>query len=192
MDKNAPEIAQLRMDIESHIQRKLRTPYDFESLSSAIWERLHENISSTTLKRLWGYIDGAASPRWTTLSLLSQFLGYTDWEQYLTQLALRDGIESETFRSKGILAERLQKGEEIEVTWLPNRRCRFRCEGNRRFRVIVSEHAKLQVGDTFSAAAFFIGQPLFLDKVIPANSLSDVPISYIAGKRNGILSVKKL
>ena len=66
MNKNAPEIAQLRIDIESDINHKVRTPYDFDSLSGAIWERMHENLSPTTLKRLWGYISGADNPNWTT------------------------------------------------------------------------------------------------------------------------------
>ena len=185
MTKNAPEIAQLRLDIETSIHRKVRTPFDFEFLSEAIWDRLHEHISPTTLKRLWGYIDGAASPRWTTLSLLSQFLGFNDWEHYITQLAVREGIESETFRSKGILAEQLQKNDEIEVTWLPNRCCRFRYDGEHNFTVIASKNAKLHVGDTFSAAAFFIGQPMYLDNLQDGTS-------YVAGKRNGILTAKKL
>ncbi|MBR4565299.1 MAG: hypothetical protein IKO26_12685 [Paludibacteraceae bacterium] len=53
MNKYAPEIASLRLDIEQSVKRKIRTPYDFEFLSGVIWERLHENISPTTLKRLW-------------------------------------------------------------------------------------------------------------------------------------------
>lgn len=59
MDKRAPEILSLRQDIEREVKRQIRTPYDFEFLAGVIWERLHENISPTTLKRLWGYIDGA-------------------------------------------------------------------------------------------------------------------------------------
>ena len=193
MNKNAPEIAQLRMDIESNIHRKIRTPYDFEFLAGAIWERLHENISPTTLKRLWGYIDGAEIPRWTTLGLLSQFLGFKDWEDYLTQLAIRDDIESETFRSKGILADQLNQGDEIEVTWLPNRCCRFKYEGNRRFIVTAAENAKLHIGDTFSAAAFFIGQPLYLDSLVSVFNKEQVqPVSYVAGKRNGLLTARKI
>ena len=66
MNKYSPAIASLRLDIEQSVKRKIRTPYDFEFLSGVIWERLHENISPTTLKRLWGYIDGADTTRRTT------------------------------------------------------------------------------------------------------------------------------
>ena len=33
MNKYAPEIASLRMDIEQSVKRKIRTPYDFEFLA---------------------------------------------------------------------------------------------------------------------------------------------------------------
>jgi hypothetical protein len=87
MNKNAPEILALRQDIEYEVKRRIKTPYDFEFLSGVIWERLHDNISPTTLQRLWGYIDGADTTRRTTLCLLSRFLGYADWEAYLAALA---------------------------------------------------------------------------------------------------------
>ena len=189
MTKHAPEIAQLRLDIESAIHRKIRTPYDFELLSDAIWDRLHEHMSPTTLKRLWGYINGAEIPRWTTLSLLSQFLGFKNWDDYLTRLTIRDDIESEAFRSRGIVVDELCTGDEIEVTWLPNRTCHFRYEGNRRFVVTEAKNAKLHVGDTFSAAAFFVGQPMYLDQI---ESSASSGMSYVAGKRNGLLTVQKI
>ena len=58
MNKNAPEILALRQDIEYEVKRRIKTPYDFEFLAGAIWERLHENISPTTLKRLWRMMSG--------------------------------------------------------------------------------------------------------------------------------------
>ena len=115
MDKRAPEILSLRQDMEREVKRKIRTPYDFEFLAGVIWERLHENISPTTLKRLWGYIDGADTTRRTTLCLLSQFLGYADWETYLQALALRSEVESNAFEGEGI---RLLKEKAVETVCL--------------------------------------------------------------------------
>lgn len=184
MNKTAPEIATLRMDIEREVKRKIRTPYDFEFLAGVIWERLHENISPTTLKRLWGYIDGADTTRRTTLCLLSQFLGYADWEAYAESLTRRTDIESTAFEGEGIHIEDLQCGDIIEVTWLPNRRCLFRYEGNAHFVVEDSENSKLHKGDTFDTACFLIGKPMYLDNVHGA--------SYVAGSKNGLNSVKKI
>ena len=182
MNKYSPEIATLRMDIEREVKRKIRTPYDFEFLAGVIWERLHENLSPTTLKRLWGYIDGADTTRRTTLCLLAQFLGFADWEAYQASLAMRTDIESEDFEGEGVHINDLQKGDRVEVTWLPNRRCVFRYEGDAHFTVVEAENAKLQVGDTFDAACFIIGKPMYLDNIHGA--------SYVAGSKNGLNTVE--
>ena len=185
MNKHAPEILQLRLDIEKDISRRILTPYDFEFLAGSIWERLHENLSPTTLKRLWGYIDGADTARRTTLCLLAQFLGFKDWEAYLADLASRTAIESDEFVGEGVHADELQEGELVEVTWLPNRRCVFRYLGNSRFEVITAEHAKIHAGDTFTCSSFWVGQPLYLDNLIQGSNL---PVSYVAGSRTGLVS----
>lgn len=185
MNKNAPEILTLRQDIEREANRHIRTPYDFQWLADAIRERLHEHISPTTLKRLWGYIDGAETTRHSTLCLLTQFLGYADWEAYLSSLADRSDVESDTFVGEGIRSSELQPGQLIEVTWLPDRHCIFRYEGAVTYTVIEAHNAKLHAGDRFETACFLIGRPLYADRLIRG---SEPPTSYVAGKRNGILT----
>ena len=191
MNKHAPEISTLRMDIEHEVKRKIRTPYDFEFLAGVIWERLHENISPTTLKRLWGYIDGADTTRRTTLCLLSQFLGFADWEAYVASLATRTDIESAAFEGEGIHINDLQPGDRVEVTWLPNRRCVFRYEGEAHFMVEEAANAKLHAGDTFDTTCFLVGKPMYLDNLqrdeVPSTKES---VSYVAGSKNGLNSVK--
>ena len=191
MNKYAPEITTLRMDIEHEVKRKIRTPYDFDFLAGVIWERLHENISPTTLKRLWGYIDGADTTRRTTLCLLSQFLGFDDWEAYAASLATRTDIESAAFEGEGIHINDLQPGDRVEVTWLPNRRCVFRYEGEAHFTVMEAENAKLHAGDSFDTTCFLVGKPMYLDNLqrdeVPSTKES---VSYVAGSKNGLNSVK--
>jgi hypothetical protein len=187
MNKNAPEILALRQDIEYEVKRRIKTPYDFEFLSGVIWERLHDNISPTTLKRLWGYIDGADTTRRTTLCLLSRFLGYADWEAYLAALAQRNNVESETFLGEGVRSAELKAGQQVEVTWLPNRRCVFRYEGANRYVVTEAQNAKLHVGDRFETACLLIGKPMYLDNLVRGN---EPPTSYVAGSRNGLHTVR--
>ena len=55
MQKTSPEISELKKRIENQLKRKVKTPNDFIFLSGAVWERTHETISSTSLKRPWGY-----------------------------------------------------------------------------------------------------------------------------------------
>ena len=189
MNKNAPEILSLRMDIEREVKRRIRTPYDFEFLVGVIWERLHENISPTTLKRMWGYIDGADTTRRSTLCMLSRFLGYTDWEAYMATLATRTDVESDLFAGEGLSIDDLQAGDCVEVTWLPNRRCVFRYEGNARFLVTEAENAKLHVNDRFETACFILGKPMYIDRLIRGD---EPPTAYVAGAKSGLLTVRRL
>ncbi len=61
----------------------MSTPKDFKFLSERIFEENHVNVSSTTLKRIWGYLQNDNSPRSTTLNILANYVGYEDWDNYL-------------------------------------------------------------------------------------------------------------
>lgn len=188
MNKTAPEIFQLRLDIEESVKRKIRTPYDFEFLTGAIWERLHENISPTTLKRLWGYIEGADTTRRTTLCLLAKFLGYTDWETYLDALNQREGVESDAFVGEGVHTSDLASGQVVEVAWLPNRTALFRYLGDGQFEVVEAENAKIHQGDTFRCSFMLVGQPMYLDDLQQAGR--EEPVNYVASSKNGLSKVQ--
>lgn len=80
---SSSDIFLLRESIEAAIGRKLRTPKDFDFLAESIFEKLHQRISPTTLKRLWGYLhDTSSSPRPSTLDLLAQFIGYPSFADF--------------------------------------------------------------------------------------------------------------
>ena len=68
--------------IEEKVGHKMRTPKDFELLSDAIVGQLHQRISTSTLKRLWGYVSNDFTPRISTLNVLAQFAGYDDWDSF--------------------------------------------------------------------------------------------------------------
>ena len=74
---------QLLTDIETALGKKLQTPKDFDFLRERIYARLHILVSRTTLMRIWGYIAEDVKPRKSTLDVLTQFLGYQDWDEYL-------------------------------------------------------------------------------------------------------------
>ena len=186
MSKFDPEIVSLRRDIENEVKRKIKTPYDFEFLAGVVWERLHEYISPTTLKRLWGYIAGANTTRNSTLCLLSRFLGFEDWDAYLNYLKAVEDEESDAFRGCGVRSDELIAGQTVEITWFPNRRCVFKYLGHNTYVVNQSHNAKLQVGDTFQAMCFLEGHPMYLDNLLHDGN---APISYVAGSKKGILKV---
>ena len=75
-------LAKLRELIEGVVERKMKTPKDFEFLSECIFEKFHERISPTTLKRFWGYLSETTTPRKSTLDILSMFVGYDNWKNF--------------------------------------------------------------------------------------------------------------
>lgn len=101
----------------------------------------------------------------------------------------RTDIESAAFEGEGVHIDDLQPGDRVEGTWLPNRRCVFRYEGDARFTVVEAEHSKLQVGDTFETAAFLIGQPMYLDNLCHTDL---PPTSYVAGSKHGLNFVNRI
>ncbi len=81
-EDQATTIERLKKAIEAKAGRKILTPKDFDYLSACIAEELHEPISVSTLKRLWGYIQSSSNPRLSTLDMLSQFVGSENWETF--------------------------------------------------------------------------------------------------------------
>lgn len=74
----------LRDDIVRALGYAPRTPKDFERFSRELFERQHVHISVSTLKRFWGYVPAKEGyrPNRYTLSVLSRFAGYADWEAF--------------------------------------------------------------------------------------------------------------
>ena len=79
------QLETLKRLIEQTIGRKVKSPKDFTFLASRIFDKMGETLSTSTLKRLWGYLPGYATIRPSTLDLLARFVGYSDWDQFLEQ-----------------------------------------------------------------------------------------------------------
>ena len=72
MSKNIPELTFLLSEVEKKYNRRIATTTDFESLSVVIEHTTGELLSSSTLKRLWGYVSLNPTPRISTLDILSR------------------------------------------------------------------------------------------------------------------------
>jgi hypothetical protein len=55
------------------------THQDFLDLSSEIFNYTNENISASTLKRLFGKVNSESLPRKTSLDILAKYIGYKNW-----------------------------------------------------------------------------------------------------------------
>lgn len=187
MKKTSPEIHELKKQVENRLKRKMKTPNDFIFLSGVVWERTHETISPTTLKRLWGYIDGADQTRSSTLDILSRSLGFQDWDDFLGNIDRSSG--SDPVLSPHISANELNVGDRVSVSWKPDRRCVFRYLGDSRFIVEMAENSQLKVGDTFCASLFILHEPLYLNNLVQGNN---PPVAFVVGNRDGLCEIERI
>lgn len=189
MQKSSPEVMQLRLDVEKRFGSRVCSPSDFELLSLDVWDKTHNNLSSSTLKRLWGYVGSGETVHRTTLTLLTRYLGFADWDDYLSHLACDGGVESHSFPGVGVRADELNVGDRLLLSWLPNRKCVVRYLGDLCFEVEQQQNSKLRAGDRFETACFLEGQPMYLDRLVRCGMPAT---SYVAGRKHGLISVEIL
>ena len=187
MKKTSPEIHELKKQVEDRLRRKMKTPSDFIFLSGVVWERTHETISPTTLKRLWGYIDGADQTRNSTLDILSRLLGFQDWDDFLNHIDRSS--DSDPVIAPHLGADELNVGDRVSVAWKPDRRCLFRYLGDARFIVEKAENSKLKEGNTFSASLFILHEPLYLNNLVQGNN---PPVAFVLGSRDGLCDIERI
>ena len=190
MDITRPEILELRQCIENSVNRKIQTPSDFDFLRGVIWDRTHEQISASTLKRLWGYIDGVDSARNSTLNVLSRTLGYKNWDNFLESLNQENASNSDlVVDAHSISSKDLNLNDKIQIAWQPNRVCILQYLNNETFKVIDAQNSKLKVGDTFRCGLFILGEPVYINELRQNNGTSE-PKLFVIGNKSGLTTLK--
>ena len=174
----------LRNLIEKSMDKKMETAGDFLDLFIAIEDRLNETLSLSTLKRIWGYIDGYSSIREKTLDVLSRFVGYPDFKTFeIEYCSSEEAYSSQRLFSQTLVSEDLKLEDVVEIQWNPNRICHLRYLGESLFEVIDSQNSKLCKGDTFKCTHFHLNQPLILLNYLH----KDQPLcKFVVGGRGGL------
>lgn len=188
MNDQSTEIKVLRGWIEDSVGRVMHTPADFIFLSGAVWERIHEYISPTTLKRVWGYIDGVKQIRYSTLVILSKFAGFKSWDNYIYTLNTELNRQSDIVSQDKIDTSELNPGDVVEVSWNPDRICQFTYKGDYLFEITMTENNHLKVGDTASVMIFVLGEPLLLSNLTHQGRSG---LTYLCGGRDGITALQR-
>ena len=178
-----PEIAELLLLVEKKYDKVLRTTTDFDLFSLYLKREQNELISTSTLKRLWGYVNDLHQPRKQTLDVLARFLEFDNFDLFCEWLKKSPLYNSSYFTTKQILVSELQPGVQLEIGWSPNRYLLLVYKGNSSFEVLKSEKSKLSVGDCFEVSSFMLGQPLLLPYVL-RNGERTSP--FIAGRNGGL------
>jgi hypothetical protein len=178
-------LERLKQYVENIAGFKMHTPRDFDFLSGAIFNETRNHLSSTTLKRLWGYQKEkeVQTSRLSTLNILSIYIGYPDWETFC-KFQLSDGdVDSEFLKNNCLKTSTLQKGDKFKLMWNPNRCVTLQYIGLCMFKVLESRNSKLSVNDTFICERVVENQPLILSNLVHEGG---DPVNYICGKRGGV------
>lgn len=173
----------LRKIIEQMTGRKMNLSRDFIALSQMIEEKTGRRISASTLRRFWGYINDGVTPSRFTKNLLAQFVGYDDFDHFATLSDNASEIQSLLVTGEKIDCDKLNTGQLLRLSWLPDRICTVRHDGGGRFTVMDSRNTRLAKGDTFECHLFINHETAYLCNWIHGDGL---PLTYAVGKKNGI------
>ncbi len=86
MEAQEQAIELLRRAVERALGRRMQTNKDFDCLADCIYEKIHAKISTTTLKRIWGYLSEGVTPRRYTLDQLARFIDFADFDAFSASL----------------------------------------------------------------------------------------------------------
>ena len=181
--KEIPELQYLLELVEKQYGRKLSTTTDFESLSVIIEKTTGELLSSSTLKRLYGYVSLNTVPRKTTLDILSRFIGNRDYETFRISLSNDPQFSSRFFSAKTVTTSELKAGDRLRIGWPANRIVTLNYLGDDLFEVDTSVNASLVKGDRFRQVSFMKGYPLYLSRILRNG---DYTPAYVAGMNSGL------
>lgn len=182
-----PEIEFLKTRIEAICERRIATPKDFEYLSDEIFQKTKNSISSSTLKRIWGYDTYNSSPTIRSLDILAYYLGYHSFRSFQNSLK-KEASYSGFFTTEYIDSQELKKGERLVLGWSPNRLVELEYLGYNRYKVISSQKSKLRENDIFESSAFIKGYPLYISGIERNGEKTSM---YAAGIKDGLTIVKK-
>lgn len=187
MKKTIPELNSLLSEVENKFGKRVATSTDFEALATEIEHVTGDQISASTLKRLWGYVHSSPVPRNATLDILSHYIGERNFREFCINLKKKANVESGHFASKNISVSEIVTGQKIMIGWKPDRLVLIVYLGDFRFKILRSENSQLQVGDEFEATAFSLGFPLYVPSVLRG---SEKLPSYIAGSFSGLTTLE--
>lgn len=181
MEQKKEDIKRLIQFAEKVAGKSMQAPRDFIFLSEQVKDFTGENISVSTLKRIWGYTHCDNNFSLHSLDLLSRMVGYNSWDSFLKDKS--DIPTSQFFVNQKLKSDSLEAGEKLKLTWQPDRVVLIEYQGNNKFKVLESQNSKLLEGDLFHCEQFMECEPLIMTHLIRKGM---TPCDYICGKQGGI------
>lgn len=162
---------------------------DFDVLSQAISESTNENLGVNTLKRLFGFKIEKAVPRISTMDIIAEYLGYSDYESLIKDLG-EDADISLFTPIDSLNVQDLDRGTQVRVSYDPNRVFFLTYLGDYQFIVNDVEGSKnIKKGDVLTITQLAVGHRFVVAHVIrDGNDLG----AYESAKFKGLKSVETI
>ncbi len=84
--KENPSYNKLIEEVRREFGRSIAGTSDYDELSLSIQEKTGRTLSTSTIKRLFGYVRYDSAPRMNTLNILAAYTGCKDWEEFENNL----------------------------------------------------------------------------------------------------------
>lgn len=172
--------------IEEKIGMEVRYPQDCDVIAQAIEDETGKTLGSTTIKRMFGFVNENRIPRLSTMDILAQFLGYSNFELMAKDINEDTDISDFTWMET-VEPEKLAEGTQLQITYEPNRLLILTYLGNNKFIVNESKRSKLQKGDTIEIHQMVVGHELVVKHVW--RNGQDFG-SYTGAKQGGLTSIE--
>lgn len=180
---NSPEIEFLRDETIKRFGGRVKTSKDYEALSASIQASVGESVSTSTLKRFYGYMTIKPQPRSSTLDVLSKYIGRASYRDLCRELQESSGFLS----VEALRATDIEPGGLILLRWMPDREVKLVHMDGLRFKVVDSGKSKLREGDEFEVLEFIKGHPLYIPGI--TRDGGRLP-EYVAGRTAGLTAIE--
>lgn len=182
-------LSQLKEAVAIKFGHTPRTPSDFDALSLDIQIRTGRTIGISTLKRLWGYVRAQSGTTYSTLSLISRYVGYNDWDAFcLARVESAEADDSGFSPDYIVKCSSLPVGQTILLRWGKNKALVIRkTQHPERFEIIHAENIKLKPGDTADITTLALGNPFCAGYCMRGKRILG---AYTGARRDGISSIE--
>lgn len=177
----------IKQKIEDKSGIKIRYGRDCVTLSEKIFSDCNLKLSASTLRRLFGFVKGTLEVRAHTLDVLSNYLGFSSWEDLIQPLDKNSNAKPDNITE--LKTTKLKKGEKYQYSYKPDAEVVIEYIGKSYFKVLSAKRSQLIINDVFKIGVLNLHHPLFILEV----DRDGKPLGkIIEAKVSGITMIKKV
>ena len=146
--------------VEQKYGSTVRYPVECDALAEDISKATGRSISSSTIKRLWGFIEGASAARSYTLDTVAEYCGHSCFDDLI------ESFNPEKKEQKSNLvkvqASEIGSNQVIVIGFGGDQSVQLQRDRKTTFRVISGNHPKLKEQQRISFNSVEVGYPMFI------------------------------